>query len=107
MIAEIDAVVGHRVVMSGYGQDFEIPITAIEFSANEGRQWTRYEVDSATAERNVNWRFEFVPPKIGRYHLLVRAVRADGKVSPQTASVSLVVHRAFAGSVDDQSEVPS
>lgn len=92
MIGSLETEASRPVRVSGYGQDFDQAIIAVEFSADEGCTWTRYAVDDAEPERNVNWSFEFTPPLPGLYRLLVRAVRADGSASPEPASVNITAY---------------
>ena len=80
---------GHPVTVKGYAQDFGFPVSAVQFSCDGGCTWTTYETPNAESGVNVNWSFTFTPPEAGTYELLVRAVRGDGRISPEPARVTL------------------
>lgn len=91
MIATVQGVTGRPVRISGYAQDCGVPIARILFSWDGGTTWDAFETDGATADRVVNWSFEFTPERPGRYHVLARAVRADGAESPEAACATVEV----------------
>ena len=91
MIGELSGLVGRPVRVEGYAQDFGGPIAAVQFSCDEGQTWTTYETAEADPDCNVNWSFCFIPPQRGIYRLLVRAMRSDGQVSPESACVTVDV----------------
>lgn len=94
MIGVVAGVAGRPVRVSGYAQDFDFPVSAVEFSCDDGCTWTAYETPEADADCNVNWSFTFEPPQAGTYVLLVRAVRSDGLASPEPARVVVEVEPA-------------
>lgn len=57
-------------------------IAAIEISMDQGKTWTRCETPDATSDRWVYWYFTWTPEAEGSYVISVRAVRADGMVTP-------------------------
>lgn len=91
MIGTVMGEAGQPVTVEGYAQDFGCPVTAVQFSCDDGGTWTTYDTPDADDNRNVNWAFTFTPPRSGRYELLVRAVSADGRATPQPARVAVDV----------------
>lgn len=91
MIGTVIGVVGKPVAIEGYAQDFGASVAAMQFSCDEGSTWTTYATPGADRDCNVNWSFRFTPPQAGFYRLLVRAVCADGRVTPEPADVYLDV----------------
>lgn len=78
---------GQPVTFEGYADDFGTPITAIEFSMDNGATWTTCETKDATADKWVYWYFTHTPETAGTYKLSVRAVAADGTISPLASSL--------------------
>lgn len=76
---------GHPIAFSGYVDDFERPIAAMEFSLDGGDSWTAYPTEAVDKNRGVNWSFVYTPPRPGRYILQARPVSADGAPSPLVA----------------------
>lgn len=91
MIGSVAGTAGRPVEVKGYAQDFGFAVSAVQFSCDGGDTWTTFDTPEADPDRNVNWSFSFTPPEAGTYELLVRAVRADGRVSPQPARVTVDV----------------
>lgn len=91
MIGTVMGKAGHPVTVEGYAQDFGFPVAAVQFSCDDGCTWTAYDTPDADGDCNVNWAFTFTPPRPGRYELLVRAMSADGRVTPQPARVPVDV----------------
>ncbi|MEC4273689.1 molybdopterin-binding protein [Adlercreutzia sp. R25] len=91
MIAPLFGRVGMPVKVSGYAQDFELPIVGVRFSCDDGATWTQFDIADARVERVVNWSFSFTLPRPGQYRLLVRSVRIDGAVSKESASVPITI----------------
>ena len=89
MIGTVLGTAGKPVCVEGYAQDFGVPVDAVQFSGDGGATWTSYETPGMDPDCNVNWSFAFTPPMEGRYELLVRAVRPDGRATPQPARVEL------------------
>lgn len=90
MITTVRTTTGKPVRLQGYAQDFEEPIARLCFSCDDGATWTSYETAGADPTRNVNWSFEFTPPKTGTYELIICAECADGRTTPQPARVRIV-----------------
>lgn len=91
MIGTVYGRVGESVELSGYADDFERPIEAVQFSLNDGKTWTDYPCAGSDAERLLRWRFEFVPKQEGSYRLLVRSKNDLGETSPTPARVQICV----------------
>ena len=80
----LEAGVEHE--FEGYADAFDTQITAVEFSLDNGKTWTRYETPDSDLTRWVYWHFKFTPEE-GSYVLSVRAVTADGEVGYVADSV--------------------
>lgn len=91
MIGKVYGTVAQPLVFEGYANDFDKAIAGIEFSLDDGTTWSTYRVDNATPERNLYWKFEYIPERCGTYELLIRSVNEDGTASPEPARVSFVV----------------
>lgn len=83
--------VGDRLVFEGYADDMGQPIKAVEFSMDNGATWTSCETKDASGDKWVYWYFGYVTEAAGTYKLDVRAVAADGTVSPLASSVVFTV----------------
>ena len=99
MIGTVQGVVGTPIVFEGYANDFDRAVRAVQFSLDDGRTWTTHETPGTTADRNLYWRFEYVPERAGAYELLVRSVNEDGTGSPQPARVAFLVADEPCGSI--------
>lgn len=73
--------VGDAIVFQGYVDDFELGVSAVQFSLDNGLTWTSYKTAGAVAEKGVNWRFVYTPERPGRYLLKARAVDEEGCAS--------------------------
>lgn len=82
---------GDELVFSGYADDCGTAISAVEFSLDGGKTWTRCATEGTSADRWVAWEFGYVAETAGTFKLDVRAVAADGTVSPLSASVVFTV----------------
>lgn len=78
---------GDEITFEGVADDLGSPITAIEFSFDNGATWTSCEVQDATADKWVNWQFTTSFEEKGDYRMTVRAKTADGIVSPLEATL--------------------
>lgn len=72
---------GRAVGFSGWVDDFEHSIAAVQFSLDGGVHWTEYATPGTSADRGVRWRFMYTPQKAGHYLLSVRAVSGIGETS--------------------------
>lgn len=79
--------VGDMIGFEGYADDFNTSIAAIEFSMDGGETWTTCETPNTTSRLWVYWHFDYLAETAGDYKLDVRAVAADGTVSPLASSV--------------------
>ena len=71
--------------------DFGHSISAIEFSLDDGQNWTRYETPGTNDYQNLTWTFDWEPKEPGEYTLLVRSVNDSGDHSPENAYVHIHV----------------
>ncbi len=94
MIPVLYGEAGVPFLIKGYAQDFGDGVAEVQFSCDNGQTWTRFPIENADKDANVNWSFEFTPPCAGDYDLLVRAARADGTASPEPAHVHMKVASA-------------
>ena len=62
--------VGRPISFSGYVDDFDRGVSAIQFS-----------LDDAVIDKGVNWHFDYTPTRPGRYVLKARAVDKRGVAS--------------------------
>ena len=83
--------VGDMIGFEGYADDFNTPITAVEFSMDGGETWTTCPTENTTSRLWVYWHFDYQTEAAGTYKLDVRAVAADGTVSPLASSVVFTV----------------
>ena len=91
MIAPIYTTVGRTVALKGNAYDFGHSISAIQFSLDDGRNWTTYDTPGTNDYQNLTWSFEWAPPQPGDYTLLVRSVNDRGDSSPESAYVHIHV----------------
>ena len=78
---------GDQIAFEGYADDLGSPIAAVEFSLDGGETWTSYETPDTNTESWVYWTFSYATQDAGEYRLTVRAVTADGEVSPLLSSL--------------------
>ncbi len=89
---------GRPIEFSGYVDDFDRAICAMEFSLDDGASWTAYPTAAVDKSRGVNWQFVYTPEQPGRYLLKVRPVTEDGEPSNLVAGFAfevLPLDRAF------------
>ena len=91
MIAPIYTTVGRTVALKGNAYDFGHSISAIQFSLDDGQNWTTYDTPGTNDYKNLTWSFEWAPPQPGDYTLLVRSVNDRGETSPESAYVHIHV----------------
>ena len=82
---------GYDITFEGVADDCGSPITAIEFSFDDGATWTSCATDGATADKWVNWQFTTSFDEPGDYSVTVRAKTADGVVSPLESTLTFEV----------------
>ena len=82
MIAPMQVSVGKPVTFSGYAEDYGKQIVSVQFSLDNGANWTTYDVSDSTDDLWVHWTFSYTPERPGFYRLLVRSVNEPGAASP-------------------------
>lgn len=82
MLGTVLGKVGEPLTFSGYADDFDKAIVAVEFSLDGGTTWTRYDTEKATTDKLLTWNFTYTPEEPGLYQLRVRAVNENGDRSP-------------------------
>ena len=83
--------VGDQITFEGYADDYDVPISAVEFSLDGGKTWTACSTEGADADRWVYWTFAYTAGQSGTFKLDVRARTAEGRVSPLASSVVFTV----------------
>ncbi len=83
--------VGSPIAFSGYVDDFETGVAAIELSLDNGATWTSYPTTGAVTERGVNWLFSYTPEMAGTYLLKARAIDNNNVPSPLVSSFAFEV----------------
>lgn len=91
MIPRVHGRVGTPVLLKGTAYDFGHNVTAIEFSLDDGANWTRYDTPGTNDYQNLSWTFEWTPEEKGFYLLKVRSMNNEGKTSPESAHVEIAV----------------
>lgn len=91
MIAPIYTTAGKTVSLKGTAYDFGHAISAIQFSLDDGQNWTTYETPDTNDYQNLTWTFDWTPEQVGEYTLLVRSVNDRGDASPEAAYVHIHV----------------
>lgn len=82
MIAPLQVEVGKPVEFSGYAEDYGRQIVSVQFSLDNGENWTTYDVSASVSELWVHWTFAYTPVKPGFYRLLIRSMNDAGTASP-------------------------
>lgn len=85
-------IVGESIAFSGYVDDFERSIAAVEFSLDDGAHWTRYATPGARSDKGVHWQFAYTPQEAGLYRLRVRAVNGEGEAAYLVQDIPFEVH---------------
>lgn len=86
--------VGKTIRFKGSAYDFGHAVRAIQFSLDEGKNWTTYETPDTNDYQNVTWTFDWVPEQAGFYVLRVRSVNDEGAASPESAFAEIEVAEA-------------
>ncbi len=74
--------VGQPYAFEGWADAFNEQVVAIEFSADGGETWTRFDTSSSDKKAWVYWHFNWTPEEEGAYVLSVRAVTDQGNINP-------------------------
>ncbi len=94
MISRLYGHVGEPLQLKGTAYDFGHAVSAIQFSLDDGANWTTYETPDTNDYQNVTWTFEWTPDKAGFYIMKVRSVNDAGEASPEAAFVEIEVAEA-------------
>ena len=92
MIAPMQVSVGKPVTFSGYAEDYGKQIVSVQFSLDNGANWTTYDVSDSTDDLWVHWTFSYGQPARGRGRVHGRLRWGRGRVQsapapPQRRSV--------------------
>lgn len=82
---------GSQITFEGYADDYDVAVSAVEFSMDGGNTWTSFETKDTSTTKWVYWYFTYDASTPGEYRLDVRCRTADGKVSPMASSVAFTV----------------
>ena len=85
---------GDLITFEGYVDDYDTPVTAIEFSMDGGETWTMCPTENTSTKKWVYWYFTITAPEAGDYRMDVRCVTKDGRVSPLASSVDFTIGSA-------------
>ena len=88
---DVEFAAGSQITFEGYADDFDVAISAVEFSLDGGNTWTSCETPDVSTDKWVYWYFTYEAKDAGSYRLDVRSRTADGKVSPMASSIEFVV----------------
>lgn len=91
MIPRIYGFVGKPIKLEGTAYDFGHSISAIQFSLDEGENWTEYPTEKTNDYQNLTWSFHFTPQQEGFYRMKIRSVNDRGETSPEAAYVELSI----------------
>lgn len=91
MIPRVYGTAGKPLQLKGTAYDFGYAVAAIQFSLDQGENWTTYKTEGTNDYQNLSWQFEFTPDKPGFYVLYVRSVNEVGETSPEAAHVELEI----------------
>lgn len=83
--------VGDDITFKGHADDLGSPIAALEVSLDGGETWTVCSTEGASADRWVSWEFTTQIADPGEYEFTVRAITADGTISPIAATTQFTV----------------
>ncbi len=81
--------VGESYTFHGYADCFEQPVTAVEFSMDNGMTWTHYDTPGTTSNNWVTWTFDFTPEARGAYVFAVRAIGENGITTADPVKVMI------------------
>lgn len=72
---------GEPHTFNGYADAFNEKIASIEFSMDQGKTWTKYDVGDTDPRQLLTWTFTYTPEMDGSYVMTVRATTETGRVS--------------------------
>lgn len=92
--------IGEPRTFTGFVDDFESNIAAIEFSLDDGEHWTSYAVKDASPKAGISWSFSYTPTQAGWHFLKVRAQDGAGNPSDLISTIPfLAVDALFEESI--------
>lgn len=71
----------------GFAFARNLPISAMEFSLDQGATWTRFDTNDGVVGPWTYWRYTFTPEQEGAYVLCVRAIAGEGTAADDYAEV--------------------
>lgn len=78
---------GQPYTFNGYADAYDEKITSVEFSMDQGKTWTKFDIADMDPNKALWWTFTWTPPEAGAYCLSVRATTESGLVSPYVQTV--------------------
>ena len=81
---------GVPYTFEGYADAFDEAVTMLEFSMDNGKTWTAFDLGQTDPRKWVYWHFTWTPESDGSYVLMVRGTTESGLVSdlPQKVMVT-------------------
>ena len=81
----------------GYADAYDKKIASIEFSMDQGKTWTKYDLGDTDVTKWIYWHYTWTPETDGSYVLTVRATTEDGMVSETLHSVMVTAKSDLEG----------
>ena len=78
---------GEPFTISGYADGYNLGITALQFSLDNGVNWTEFDTSGSNKDNWVIWHLTYTPEFDSAYVLSVRAVGEDGSVTAEPIEV--------------------
>lgn len=86
---------GEPHTFEGFADAYDEKIVTIEFSMDQGKTWTRYELGDTDVFKWVYWYFTWTPETDGSYVLTVRATTETGRVNTTLHSVMVTAKTSW------------
>ncbi len=78
---------GKPFTFEGYADAFDEAVTTIEFSMDNGKTWTTFDLGQTDPRQWVYWHFTWTPESDGSYVLMARGITETGLVSEEPQKV--------------------